>query len=145
MAKHVVCGICTKEFGIREARDSIRTCLMDTADPDKRCGLSPFQNQNKTLITVLLSSAFLVWRWGLQGFGTHLSVALAIALLIFNAYLGARAWADLHQQNKVFLKYHIRNVPHIQPTEKFCRSTASPVWIERNAYYEEGRSEHHSL
>ncbi|KAL6724786.1 hypothetical protein Aduo_019643 [Ancylostoma duodenale] len=128
--------------------------LMDAPTVRTRL-LSPPPSQNNdyffiyvstiVTITVLLSSAFLVWRWGLQGFGTHLSVALAIALLIFNAYLGARAWADLHQQNKVFLKYQIRNVPHIQPTEKFCRSTASPVWIERNAYYEEGRSEHHSL
>ncbi|KAK6760225.1 hypothetical protein RB195_021640 [Necator americanus] len=64
-------------------------------------------------VTVLLSSAFLVWRWGLQGFGTHLSVALAIALLIFNAYIGARAWADLYQENKAFLKHQIVSIAAI--------------------------------
>ena len=109
-------------------------------------------------VTVLLSSAYLVWRWGLQGFGTHLSVALAIALLIFNAYLGAKAWADLHQQNQDYLKQqtvsfplqaHIvlledpfqRPAPHIRPTE-IWRNAASPVWIERNTYYENSRSNH---
>ncbi|CAJ0610328.1 unnamed protein product [Cylicocyclus nassatus] len=91
-------------------------------------------------VTVLLSSAFLVWRWGLQGFGTHLSVALAIALLIFNAYLGAKAWSDLHQENEVFLKHQRRPMPQIRPTNKFCRDLASPVWIERNIYYEDERN-----
>lgn len=53
---------------------------------------------------VLLSSTFMVWKWGFRGFGTHLSVALALVLLVFNAYLGARTWADLHRQNEVYLK-----------------------------------------
>ncbi|KAK6031822.1 hypothetical protein OSTOST_02016 [Ostertagia ostertagi] len=100
----------------------------------------------KHQITVLFLSAFLVWRWGLHGFGTHLSVALALILLVFNAYLGARTWADLHFQNEMYLKYHIiymrillqRNVSHTRPVvgdgEKFRRNTPSPVWIERNPY-----------
>ncbi|KAK5982730.1 hypothetical protein GCK32_019627 [Trichostrongylus colubriformis] len=119
---------------------SVRTRLI-TPPFNETTDFSFIYISNFVTITVILASAFLVWRWGLHGFGTHLSVALALILLIFNAYLGARAWADLHYQNEMYLKYQLRNVSQMRPAitanEKYRRNTPSPVWIERNNYANE--------
>ncbi|VDP21555.1 unnamed protein product [Heligmosomoides polygyrus] len=83
----------------------------------------------------------MVWKWGFRGFGTHLSVALALVLLVFNAYLGARTWADLHRQNEVYLKRQTRNFSRSRPAvQTHRRRASSPVWIERNPCEQEERN-----
>ncbi|WKY14595.1 hypothetical protein Q1695_000271 [Nippostrongylus brasiliensis] len=94
---------------IMDAPASVRTRLISPTPPFSTESNDYFFIYVSLIVTVtmLLSSAFLVWRWGLHGLGTHLSVVLAMVLLAFNAYLGARTWADLRRQHREYLKHRL--------------------------------------
>ncbi|VDL78946.1 unnamed protein product [Nippostrongylus brasiliensis] len=120
-----------------DAPASVRTRLISPTPPFSTESNDYFFIYVSLIVTVtmLLSSAFLVWRWGLHGLGTHLSVVLAMVLLAFNAYLGARTWADLRRQHREYLKHRLRTLPNYRSfAEKHRQSNASPVWIERYNY-----------